>query len=108
MSDNKNILDENVELDSLEDLEDLDNFIVLNDEDGNEMRFEFLDLIEYENNEYVVLLPDDDEAEEVVILRLEEESGENETYSTVESQEILDAVFAIFKEKFKEEFNFQD
>ncbi len=102
------ILDENVELDNLEDLEDLDNIIVLNDEDGNEIKFEFLDFIEYENNEYVVLLPDDEEAEEVVILRLEEESGENETYSTVESQDILDAVFAIFKEKFKDEFSFQD
>ncbi len=111
MSDNKNILDENVELDNLEDLEDLedlDNVIVLNDEDGNEIKFEFLDLIEYENNEYVVLLPYDEAAEEVVILRLEEESGEDETYATVESQEILNAVFAIFKEKFKDEFNFQD
>ena len=28
--------------------EELDNILVLNDEDGNEVDFEFLDLIEYE------------------------------------------------------------
>ena len=27
--------------------EELDNIILLNDEDGNEVKFEFLDLIEY-------------------------------------------------------------
>lgn len=108
MSENEKILDENIELDNLEDFEDLDNIIVLNDEDGNEIKFEFLDLVEYENDEYVVLLPEDDESEEVVILRLEEENGENETYSSVEDEAILNAVFAIFKEKNKDEFNFAD
>jgi len=37
--------------------EELDNIIVLNDEEGNEVQFEFLDLVEYEDEEYVVLLP---------------------------------------------------
>ena len=50
--------------------EELDNIIVLNDENGDEIEFEFLDLIEYEGEEYVVLLPHDEEedADEVVIL----------------------------------------
>jgi len=33
---------------------DDDNLFVLNDEDGNEIKFEFLDLIELENENYVV------------------------------------------------------
>ena len=37
-------------------LED-DNLFILNDEDGNELKFEFLDLIELENENYVVLYP---------------------------------------------------
>ena len=37
--------------------EDLDNIIVLNDEDGNDVEFEFLDLIELDSEQYVVLLP---------------------------------------------------
>jgi uncharacterized protein YrzB (UPF0473 family) len=49
------------------------NIIILNDEKGNEVKFEFLDLIEHEGDEYVVLLPveESDEAGEVVILKLE-------------------------------------
>ena len=87
----------------------LDNMIRLNDEDGNEILFEFLDLIEYDTQEYVVLLPaGDDGGDEVVILRLEEVDDETEAYNSVEDEDILNAVFEIFKEKFKDEFNFID
>ncbi len=93
--------------------DDLDNVIILNDEDGNEVQFEFLDLIEYDSEEYVVLLPveqvEDDEIGEVVILKVEPtESEEEESYVGVEDEETLNKVFEIFKEKFKDEFNYVD
>ena len=92
--------------------EGLDNIIVLNDENGEEVPFEFLDLIELEGEEYVVLLPveeDEEEAGEVVILKVEDtESEEEESYVSVEDEEILNKVFDMFKEKFKDEFNFID
>lgn len=91
--------------------EELDNIIVLNDEEGNESEFEFLDLIEYEGEEYVVLLPveESEEAGEVVILKLEDtESEDEESYVSVDDEEVLNKVFEIFKEKFKDEFNFID
>ena len=94
--------------------EELDNIIVLNDEQGNEVKFEFLDLVELDDEEYVVLLPVTAEGEEdegeVVILKLEdsEENAEEESYVGVEDEEILNKVFAIFKEKYKDEFNFVD
>jgi len=90
--------------------EQLDNIIVLNDEDGNQVNFEFLDLIEYNAEEYVVLLPteDLDEPGEVVILKVENIDSENESYISVENETILNAVFEIFKDKFKDEFNFVD
>ena len=95
--------------------EELDNIIVLNDEQGNEVKFEFLDLVELEEEEYVVLLPivenEEDEGDgEVVILKLEDsdEESEEESYVGVEDEEILNKVFAIFKEKYKDEFNFVD
>lgn len=34
-----------------------ENIITLNDEDGNEIKFEFLDLISYRQKDYVVMLP---------------------------------------------------
>lgn len=89
-------------------MNELDNIIVLNDEEGNEIKFEFLDLIEYESGEYVVLIPAEDETDQVVILKVEAISDEEESYVSVESEEVLNAVFEIFKEKFKDEFNFVD
>jgi len=95
---------------NLED-EELDNIITLNDENGEEVQFEFLDLIEYNSEEYVVLLPveETEEAGEVVILKVEESENEDEEeYVGVEDEEELNAVFQIFKDKFKDEFNFID
>ena len=91
--------------------ENISNIIVLNDENGKEVKFEFLDLIEYESEEYVVLLPveETDDAGEVVILKLEDtESEDEESYVSVDDDEVLNKVFEIFKEKFKDDFNFVD
>lgn len=93
--------------------EEMDNIIELDDEEGNTSRFEFLDIVEYESNEYVVLLPvdeeDDQDAGEVVILQLEEDENEDlENYISVEDEDVLQAVFDIFKDKYKDEFNFVD
>ena len=93
--------------------EEVDNMLILNDENGDEVEFEFLDLIELDGQEYVVLLPtedeDSDEDGEVVILKLEKtESEDEESYVTVEDEAILNRVFEIFKEKFRDEFTFTD
>ena len=95
--------------------ENMSNIIVLNDEDGNEVQFEFLDLIEYESEEYVVLLPvieegEDEDDGEVVILKVDDsdEEEDEESYISVDDEETLTAVFEIFKDKFKDEFNFTD
>ena len=97
------------------DGEDLDNIIILNDEEGNEVKFEFLDLIELDNEEYVVLLPVTEEGEEeegeVVILKVEDsddEDSDEESYVSIEDEDILNRVFEIFKEKFKDDFDFVD
>ena len=86
---------------------ELDNIITLQDENGEDVRFEFLDLIEYEGGRYVVLLPEDDTDGEVIILKVEDLNEEEESYTGVDDDDILNAVFAIFKEKFKDEFNFE-
>ena len=56
--------------------EEFSNIIVLNDENGNEVQFEFLDLIEYESEQFVVLLPVLEEGQEddgeVVILKVDD------------------------------------
>ena len=97
--------------------EELDsNIVTLKDESGKDVNFEFLDLIEYEGDNYVILLPvepaEDGEADEVVILKedkttLNVEQGQ-ESYVSVDDEEVLNKVFELFKEKFKDEFDFID
>ncbi len=94
--------------------EDLDNIVILNDEEGNEVKFEFLDVVELDDEEYVVLLPvteaGEEEEGEVVILKIEDtdDSSEEESYVSVEDEDTLNRVFEIFKERFKDDFDFID
>lgn len=90
-----------------------DNLIELTDEFGHKALFEFLDVIEYQETEYVALLPtegDPEAAAEVVILEIipSEESEDEEDYVSVEDEETLTAVFDIFKKRFQDVFLFED
>ncbi|MBR5094595.1 MAG: DUF1292 domain-containing protein [Oscillospiraceae bacterium] len=89
---------------------ELDEKIVLTDEDGQEVSFDFLDLIEYQGEEYLLVLPTDEEfADEVVILRMEPgETEDDVSYIGVEDEAVLQAVYEIFKERAKDEFEFLD
>ena len=80
--------------------------VTLYDEDGNGIELELLDIIDYEGDSYAVMLPPDDD--EVVIMLLEELNDEEDAYAPVEDDETLTAIFEIFKEKYKDEFNFED
>lgn len=100
---------QNTELDNLDS--DLDNIVTLIDEEGNPVQFEFLDLVEYQGKEYVILLPTEENFEdsgEVVILEVIDTDGDEESYISVDNEENLQAVFNIFKEKFISEFDFID
>ena len=101
-------MDENMNNDGFEEFDELDNKIILNDEDGNEVEFEFLDVVELDGTEYVVLLPvEEAEKGEVVIFRIEGE-GEDESYVSLEDEAEAERVFQAFKEKTKDEFDFAD
>ncbi len=86
------------------------NIITLTDEDGTDKDFEFLDLIDLDDKEYVVLLPveNEDEDGEVIILEVHPLDEENEEYLSIEDTNTLNKVFEIFKERFKDDFNFVD
>ena len=75
--------------------------LTLTDENGVDTTFEYLDCIEYEGKEFLILMPMEDESEEIVILEVEPVDEELENYLAVEDEATLNAVFAIFKEKFQ-------
>ncbi len=82
------------------------SILTLTDENGEDMDFEYLDCIEYQGKEYLVLMPT--ESNDIVILEVQPVDEENENYLAVENEEILDAVYGIFKERYKDVLQFED
>lgn len=89
-------------------LEEDDSILTLTDENGQEMQFEYMDCIAYQGIEYLLLMPLEEEDNEIVILENQPVDEENENYVAVEDEAILDAVYSIFKERYKDVLNFAD
>lgn len=82
--------------------------ITLKDEMGNNVKFEYLDLIPHASGRYAVLRQIDTQgtgevADAIVILKVEEDEEDPamESYVGVESEETLREVFGLFLEKNK-------
>ncbi len=88
--------------------EEEESTLVLTDENGVDQEFEYLDCIEYEGKEYLVLIPAEEDANEIVILEIEPVDEENENYLAVEDEAVLNSVYAIFKERFADVLTFED
>lgn len=84
------------------------SILTLTDENGQDVDFEYLDCLEYNGTEYLILSPADDESGEILILEIQPVDEENENYLAVEDEETLEAVFAIFKEKYKDVLEFAE
>ena len=89
-------------------MEEEESILTLTDENGEDMEFEYLDCIEYQGKEYLVMIPAEEDANEIVILEIEPVDEENENYLAVEDEGVLNAVFGIFKEKFQDVLEFED
>lgn len=83
------------------------SILSLTDEEGNEVEFELIDSVDYEDAEYLILLPLDEDASEVVILEVVPNRDGTESYVTVSDEKTLMEVYEIFKERFKDIFTFE-
>lgn len=86
-------------------MEEMENVIFLTDEEGVEEPFEYLDTVEYEGVEYVILTPVTEEESdelEVVILRILHEENGDDSFVTEEDADALEAVFEIYRERYEE------
>lgn len=90
----------------MEELENEGMLITLTDDEGNEIDFEFLAVVEYENDEYIVLIENDEDADEVVILKINSLDEETEEYVSIEDEETLQKVFELFKEQYEGDITF--
>lgn len=84
------------------------SILSLTDEDGNEIELELVDSIDHQGKEYLVLLPLEEESSETIILEVEPNDDGTESFLSVSDEDVLDAVFAIFKERFADFFTFED
>ena len=78
------------------------DFITVTDEDGNEIELEHLDTVEVGGEVYMSFLPadmdEDDEDFGMVILKVAVE-GEDEIFVTVDDEDVLESVYAVFMER---------
>ena len=89
-------------------MEEETSILTLTDENGQDVDFEYLDSIDYEGKEYLVLMPADQAETQIVILEVEPVDEENENYLSVSDEAVLDAVYGIFKERYKDILTFED
>ena len=82
------------------------SMLTLTDENGQDVDFEYLDCLEYQGKAYLVLMPEGED--EIVILEVEPVDEENENYLAVEDEATLNAVYDMFKEKFKDVLTFEE
>ena len=97
-----------MDMENLVPEEEEEGVLLLTDENGVETAFEYLDCIEYEGKEYLVLMPMEEDDGEVVILEVEPVDEEMENYLAVEDEALLNTIFEIFKEKFKDVLEFEN
>jgi hypothetical protein len=85
------------------ELEDL----ILTDEDGNDVTFQLLDIIVHEDGRYLVL--QDPEDENYVTIMQETALNEDEsTFTELEDDDLLETIYAIFKERNQDKLEFDD
>lgn len=77
------------------------DYVVLTDEDGNEVEFQHIDTVEVDGQTYMAFIPAElavDEEAEVVILKVIEENGE-EILASVEDDDEADRIFEIVMDR---------
>ena len=86
-----------------------DDIVILEDEDGNAVTFQFLELVTVDAKPYAVLLPMDEGDEDmgVVIVEVMDLGQESEHYDAVLDEELNQRIFEQFKKEFSDKYSFE-
>jgi len=75
---------------------DDENIIETVDEEGNPIKFQLFDIIEYNDQEYAMLLPYDEEDEdddpEIVLMKLVADGDDEYSFETIDDEKEFEAV----------------
>ena len=83
------------------------DIVVLTDENGEDIRFDLLDIVDHRGADYAVLLPADEDADMFTILRSEPspEDPADCLLIGIDDQETVDAVYRKFQQRHPEWFS---
>lgn len=79
------------------------DYITLVDDLGNEVKFALLDVIDYNDEEYVFLFPE--YGGDIMILKIDYTVDGEENYIGIDDEKLVETLFLMFKEKNKDIFN---
>lgn len=95
-------------LGELEENDEIENYITLTDDDGNDVSFEIIGMLDYEERTFAVLLPFDEADDGVVILEvIPGEDPEFDEFVSVDDESLLTRVFDKFKKNYSGEYEFE-
>ncbi len=92
----------------MQELEEDDDIVVLEDEDGNAVTFRFLELVTVDAKPYAILLPQDEDDEDagVVIVEVVDLGMETEHYDAVTDDDLNERIFEQFRSEFRDKYDF--
>ena len=87
-----------------------DDTIILEDEEGNVISFEFLELVTVDETPYAVLMPTEDPDGElgVVIVEVVDLGLDSEHYDAVTDEALNERIFTQFRKEFSDNYDFED
>ncbi|MCH3964090.1 MAG: DUF1292 domain-containing protein [Clostridium sp.] len=77
--------------------------IVLEDENGNKVKFELVTKFDIEDREYIIAIPHDGNNEEAIALRIDEDENGNSVLSTVEDDSEFSDVVSAYEMLFEDD-----
>ncbi|MDY4812948.1 MAG: DUF1292 domain-containing protein [Ruminococcus sp.] len=80
----------------------------LEDDLGNEVEFELLDVITYKNDEYAVLIENTPDVQDLTILKIDSIDDQEEVYVGIDDEALVQKIFDIFKKNHPDDFNYAD
>lgn len=78
----------------------------LEDDLGNEVEFELLDVITYKNEEYAVLVENIPDVKDFTILKIDSIDDKEEVYVGIDDEALVQKIFDIFKKNHPNDFNY--
>lgn len=94
-----------------DELKNEGNILELIDEDGNTVPFEHLDTVRIGDNDYIICIPYDDSEEEVTeiaMFKIDKDAESEDCLSQVVDEDLAEQIYAEFKKRNADKFDFDD